>query len=62
MDFSNKAIMSVLDDSIKKCIYPLLPPDKKYGPNLWIHVLCKVRGASFQQIKALKMKLEALKL
>ena len=60
MDFSYKAIMSVLDDSIKKSS-PLLPPNKKYGPIPWIHVLCKVKTASFQCIKMLKTKMEALK-
>ena len=39
MDPSYKAIMSVLDDSIKKTIHLLFLPDKKYGPILWIRVL-----------------------
>ena len=62
MDLSYNAIMSVLSDSIKQSIQPLLPPTLKYGPILWIYVVCEVRTASFQRIKSLKTQLEMLKL
>ena len=39
MDLLYKAIMSVLSDSIKQSIWPLLPPTLKYGPILWIYVV-----------------------
>ena len=48
MDLSYKAILSVLLDSIKQSIQPLLPPTLKYGPILWIYVVREVRTASFQ--------------
>ena len=50
MDLAYKAIRSVLDDLIKQSIRPLLPPTLKYGPILWIYVVCEVRTASFQHI------------
>ena len=62
MDLACKAIMSLLDDSVKNSIRPLLPRDLKYGPILWIYVVREVRTASFQQIKALKQQLENHKL
>ena len=62
MDLSYKAIMSVVSDSIKQSIQPLLPPTLKYGPILWIYMVCEVRTASFQCIKSLKTQLETLKL
>ena len=62
MDLSYKAIMSVLSDSIKQSIRPLLPPTLKYGPILWIYVVHEVRTASFQRIRSLKTQLEMLKL
>ena len=37
--------MSVLDDSIKQSIHPLLPPTLKYGPILWIYIVREVRTA-----------------
>ena len=54
--------MSVLSDSIKQSIRPLLPPTLKYGPILWIYVVREVRTALFQRIKSLKTQLEMLKL
>ena len=62
MDLSYKAIMSILDDSLKQIICPLLPSKYKYGPILWLYVICEVRTVLFQQIKSLKKKLETLKL
>ena len=43
--------MSVLSDSIKQSIRPLLPPTLKYGPILWIYMVCEVRTALFQCMK-----------
>ena len=34
----------------------------KYGPILWIYIICEVCTASFQQSKLLKMQLDLLKL
>ena len=62
MDLSYKAIMSVLSDSIKQSIRPLLPPTLKYGPILWIYVVREVRTTLFQCIKSLKTQFETLKL
>ena len=62
MDLAYKAIMSMLDETVKTSIRPLLPRDLKYGPILWIYVVREVRTASFQRIKALKQQLESHKL
>ena len=62
MGLSYKAIMSVLSDSIKQSIRPLLPPTLKYGPILQIYMVCEVRTASVQCIKSLKTQLEMHKL
>ena len=62
MDLAYKAIMAVLDETVKTSIRPLLPRDLRYGPILWIYVVREVRTASFQRIKALKTQLESLKL
>ena len=62
MDLLYKAIMSMLSDSIKQSIRPLLRPTLKYGPILWTYVVCEVRTALFQRIKSLKTQLEMLKL
>ena len=61
MDYACKAIMSLLDDSMKQNICPLLPQDFKYGPILWIDVINAIHTASFQHIKSLKKKLETIK-
>ena len=61
MDLSYKAIMSVLDDSIKQSIWPLLPCNLIYGPILWIYVVYKVHTASFQHINMVKMQLDTPK-
>ena len=62
LDLAYKAIMSVLDDSIKQSTCPLLSPMLKYGPILWIYVVHEVRTVSFQHIKSLECQLESLKL
>ena len=48
MDLSHEAIMSILDDSLKQSIHPLLPLEYKYGPILWLYVICEVRTALLQ--------------
>ena len=62
MDLAFKAIMAVLDETVKTSIRPLLPREMRFGPILWIYVVREVRTASFQRIKALKKQLESLKL
>ena len=62
MDLAYKAIMSMLDETVKTSIRPLLPRDLKFEPILWIYVVREVRTASFQRIKALKQQLETHKL
>ena len=47
MDYAYKAIMPILDDSLKQSIHPLLPSDLKYGAILWIYVIHKARTVWF---------------
>ena len=53
MQYSYKALLSILDDSLIKVICPHHPKDIKYGPILWTFVICEVQSASFQHINLL---------
>ena len=57
MTYGYKAIMSILDDTLKCCIHFLLPQDLKFRPILCIYVICEVWTASFQHMKSLKNQL-----
>ena len=60
MQYSYKALLSILDDSLIKVICPCLPKDMKYGPILWTLIIHEVQSASFQCVNLLKQALVLL--
>ena len=57
MQYSYKALLSILDNSLIKIIQTHLPKEIKFRPILWTFVVCEERSSSFQCVNLLKQAL-----